>query len=171
MDFGITAVCNAYEISQDVGVGVWAWQHQLFHIFIPKGETPGHAEFQFFSPDAMFVHAVRNYKVDKCEGEKGKEWEAFRHNQSIMVGCGTVNTAVPTHNRMVHMNMYDAWNYFAENGADIPFVLIAENQWTRVDRVWTPVLHQLKGYEATDHYIKYENSSIWNAYTPSDCAP
>jgi hypothetical protein len=173
--YGVSAICEAFHVSQDVGLGVWAWQNQLVHVHMPRGTTPGHAEFQNFRPQEMFVHAVRSYKVDKCDGERDDRWghvPSVRYNQTIMTGCGALDQQVPTHDRMEHMNMYDAWNYYLANGTDIPFVKAFEGDWHLHDGVWTPVLHQLSGYEYTKHFQASKNqTSEWKAYTPEDCLP
>ena len=95
--YGITETCKAFDVSQDVGLSIWAWQHQLYHIHMPKGDTPGMGEFEEFKPDAMFIHAVKHFKEsDDCDGVKD-DWDEtsssslLRYNQSIMVGCGHVD--------------------------------------------------------------------------------
>lgn len=92
--FGITELCREFEVSQDVGLSIWAWMHQLHHIHIPKGDTPGAAEFAYFQSDSMFIHAVKHFREsDNCDG-RADEWKndsMARYNQSVMIGCGDVD--------------------------------------------------------------------------------
>jgi hypothetical protein len=171
---GITQTCLAFEASQDVSIGVWAWQHELYHIHIPRSRSPGHGELKNMDPRSVFVHGIRHSKSDKCDGGEEEEWKQtrIRYNQTIMVGCGSIDQAVPTHDRNRHMDMYDVWNYYAVNGSDISFYKNYEDDlsdWTRVNGHWNLDITKLEGYNKTDHYQKYKSSGEWKSFSPRDC--
>lgn len=47
--------------------------------------------------------------------------------------------AIPGHNRLMHMDMYDAWNYFTVNGTEIPFLkLVNRKDFEGGEHDWLP---------------------------------
>ena len=60
--YGIKETCEAFDLSQDSGIGVWAWLYGLFHIEMPgmqiNGEHKGIAKA--FHPSQMVVHYVKH---------------------------------------------------------------------------------------------------------------
>jgi len=128
--YGLTDTCAAFDLSQDSGIGVYAWLFGLYHIEIPGFQiNPEHKGIaKAFAPSLMVVHYVKHEpngrgdngdtEADRCG--KPDLWPAEdRYNQQLVVGCGEVTKSSPHHDKDKLADMYDAWNYFKVHGTDI----------------------------------------------------
>lgn len=120
--YAISETCHHFDLSQDVGLEVYVWLHQLYHITIPRTEINGaHKGIEIFQPDHMIVHCVKADDIENCHG-KEEEWPStVRYNQKVVIGCGDVDTAAPFHNKSRFANMYDAYHYFDHHGVALTF--------------------------------------------------
>jgi hypothetical protein len=93
---GLMKTCRAFDVSQDAGIGVFAWIMELRHIHIPHvNVNVRHAGFEVLKPKDMVVHAVRHIPDEDCRA--GKRWpERLRYDQQgdhdnafpYFVSCG-----------------------------------------------------------------------------------
>lgn len=186
---GITETCKAFRVMQDVGVGVWAWQHQLYHILMPHhGDSRSHS-FDHIKPDVMAVHGIKNEPHDMCNGEYNSKYDRrgdviksihklpddVTYNQNIAVGCGTIEhpSIASTHNKSYRMNVYDIWGYFLVNGTDISFYNDSRDwRYDSRSQSFVPVITKLKGYETTNHSkVNGDVSGSWRLFSKTDCHP
>eukprot|EP01042_Synura_sphagnicola_P005134 gene5134-6541_t len=59
--YGVTKCCDAFDLSQDAGIGTFAWMYRLTHIYMPEIEINyEHSGYSVLSPALMAVHAVRH---------------------------------------------------------------------------------------------------------------
>lgn len=59
--YGVTKCCKAFDLSQDSGIGTFAWMYRLTHIYMPEIEINyHHSGYSVLSPALMAVHAVRH---------------------------------------------------------------------------------------------------------------
>jgi hypothetical protein len=105
--YALTETCSNFDVSQDVGVGIFAWIHSLYHIHIPGVEgNQGHEGMTVFRPKEMAVHYIKHTEKDDCEG---KTWpKEYKHDQQMVIGCGNVDKPGPLHNPADGADMYDA---------------------------------------------------------------
>jgi hypothetical protein len=146
--YGLKATCKGFDVTHDVGVGPFAWQLGLNHIFIPgiKGFFFSFFKYSYitspyfsldnhsltsclegggdkgFQPARLAVHYLKPHdKEDYCNDEK--RWPASdRYNQTIALGCGSVERRGPFHNTTkypAHRDNYDMYEYFRDHGQDI----------------------------------------------------
>lgn len=145
-EFGVTSTCKLFDMSQDSGIGIFLWMYKLYHIFMPGVQiNPNHAGRSIFHPDQMMVHAVRHVPNDHCDGAGWPMEE--RYDQDMAIGCGKVGHPGPFHNPVDGVDMYDAWNYFEENGTDLVLEVPGKNDWISV-KPDEPIFFT-KGLEAT----------------------
>lgn len=167
-DYGYRDECRAFDISQDVGLGILAWMYALHHIQIPGVEiNPDHLGQKVLQPQQMLVHHVRHIGEDDCNGDN---WPvALKHDQLAATGCGRLDKAGPFHNKDHDIDMYDAWLYFATHGKDVVFNGMKQdtNDTTRL----IPDSVELGGYSTTEHAKKYDITKKWHAFTMNDCNP
>lgn len=133
-NYGIKGSCHGFGITHDVGVGPFAWQLGLNHIFIP-GIQGGFSGVKAFKPVRLAVHYLKPFDdEDYCNEEK--RWPAsHRYNQTIVLGCGSVDRRGPFHNTTKHANHadnYDMFEYFRDHGEDVVIGKEGENHWVRV---------------------------------------
>lgn len=170
-NYGLTQTCKNFEISQDAGIGIFAWMHSLFHIQIPGVQiNSNHIGAQIFSPNEMVVHAIRHIDEDDCDG---KEWPpAFKYDQTMVIGCGKIGQSSPKHNPSHGVDMYDAWLYFAEKGNDIVVEKEGINDWIKDPQSGKiiPSVWPLIGYNTTKHSEKFDITKEWHEFKMSDCA-
>ena len=119
--YGLKATCNGFTVTHDVGVGPFVWQLGLNHIFIP-GIQGGFSGVKTFTPVRLAVHYLKPFDdEDYCHEEK--KWPAsHRYNQTIALGCGSVDRRGPFHNTTKHpdhADNYDMFEYFRDHGQDI----------------------------------------------------
>jgi hypothetical protein len=119
--YGNKDICNAFQISQDVGVGIYAWMHGVNHVVMPGANVNGeHIGANVFTPTDIAVHYVKHHEKDRCDGKTDNGWPiADRYNQEMVVGCGSVDKSVVGHDKKVRADMYDAWNYYRAQGKDV----------------------------------------------------
>eukprot|EP01038_Epipyxis_sp_PR26KG_P017086 gene17086-23505_t len=83
--YGITQVCKEFVVTHDVAVGIFAWLHELYHIYIPGiAINPTHKGNGIFKPNEMIVHYMKHHVEDKCN-EENKWPAAARYNQSVVI--------------------------------------------------------------------------------------
>ena len=119
--YGNRDVCRAFTISQDVGIGIFAWLFETNHIQMPGTNVNGdHLGVQAFTPLDIAVHYVKHMESDRCDGKADNGWSHLdRYNQEMVVGCGDIDRSVVGHDKLKRADMYDAWNYYRSNGQDI----------------------------------------------------
>lgn len=171
--YGITETCKNFDVSQDVGVGIFAWIHRLHHIYIPGLEiNPMHKGEVIFRSKEMAVHGIRHTDEDDCEG---KNWpKEFKHDQQMIIGCGKIDKPGPFHKPADGADMYDAWQWFAKNGEDVEFGINGVNDWADVVKTTgeimsLPYIYPLKGYNTTRHFKDYDVTNDWQSFTLNDC--
>jgi hypothetical protein len=172
--YSIRSVCREFDISQDLGFGIFFWLFQFYHVYIPGIYTnPNQKGYAALKADLMAIHAVRGIHEDFCNGE---HWPShLRYNQHMMTGCGKPDTATPQHDIHLSLSMYDAWNWFAANGSN---VLIGSNDEDKEIFEWIieangsvkPVLVHLSGYNTTRHSQQHNITDKWVPFTRQDCA-
>jgi len=154
--YGATETCTAFKVSQDVGLPIFFWLYKLTHIKMPGLVLNGkHKGVSIFRPDQMTVHDIKHTDQDDCEG---KNWPFnLKHDQAVSIGCGKIGTSSPFHNSTVKADMYDAFEYFAKNGANVS---------VGNEEVF---LRTLNGYETTQHSKQYDITKEWKNFTLDDC--
>jgi len=121
MAYGNRDVCSAFTISQDIGIGIFAWMYQANHIQMPGVEMNSeHHGADIFKPDQVAVHFVKHIETDRCDGRKDNNWPTKdRYNQDMVIGCGDIGKPIVGHDKAKRADMYDAWEYFKTHGKDI----------------------------------------------------
>jgi hypothetical protein len=129
--YGNRDVCAAFTISQDVGVGIFAWMFSPYHILMPGAQVNGeHQGAEVFKPTDLAMHYIKHHEDDRCDGKHDNGWShADRYNQDMVVGCGKIDKSVVNHNKNKRADMYDAWNYYRVHGQDISFGKPGENEY------------------------------------------
>jgi hypothetical protein len=120
--YGLKDTCAGFDVTHDVGLGIFAWMFGPYHIKIPNTEPNGdHQGYKIFKPDQLAVHCIKHGNKDRCDGSSG--WpNSDRYVQSMVVGCGNLTHPVHTHDSThEYADMYDAWNYFKKHGKDVDF--------------------------------------------------
>lgn len=169
----ITDTCKAFDLAQDVALGIFGWLYQLYHIRIP-----GIAHKEMLSelkPDDIMVHHIRpNFKIDDCHGASWSD--ELKHNQDVVVGCGTLKISNPKHDKTLALDMYDVWQYFRENGTQIELIddtdlkHIQNGYFKRIDNdTIEPAVMLLGGYKSTKHSINNDIVTKWVPFTLLDC--
>jgi len=123
--YGLRSVCKAFDVTHDVGMGPFAWMLGLNHITIPglgRDNMGKSTPLQSIWRKKLAVHAVKHYPdEDLCDSET--LWpDSDRYNQSIVLGCGSVEKRGPFHNttaRPTHGDMYDVHDYFTRFGEEV----------------------------------------------------
>jgi hypothetical protein len=93
--YGLMQTCLAFDVSQDVGIGPYAWMMQLEHIHFPRININGaHQGMSQLHREYFVVHSIKHNGEDFC-GSPEKWPESMRYNQSIVVGCGDVVSIRP----------------------------------------------------------------------------
>jgi len=134
-EYGLKSICKGFVVTHDVGVGPFAWQLGLNHIYIPGVKGNRYAGVKGFTPARLAVHYLKPFDdEDYCNEEK--RWPAsHRYNQTIVLGCGSVDRRGPFHNTTKHANHadnYDMFEYFRDHGEDVVIGKEGENHWVRV---------------------------------------
>lgn len=135
--YGISDTCRNFDLMQDVGIEIFAWLMELYHVMIPKVEINGnHLGADVFHPRQMAVHGLKA-DHDKCDVGNENEWPAAaRYNQGVATGCGDVSTTSPFHNAKKAANMYDAHQYFLEHGSDVELGIVGNNEFIEAHVVY-----------------------------------
>lgn len=118
-------MCTSFDVSQDIGLGVFFWQHQLYHTHMPGvNMNVDHLGTAVFAPKMLAVHGVRkSLDREDCEGRNGSVWKGLRWDQEMAVGCGAVGRPNPGHDSEAHeADAYDATRWFEVHGEDTPFI-------------------------------------------------
>lgn len=135
---GVADTCMAFDVTHDVGMGPFFWLFEPYHLQMPHTEGNGaHLGKAVFKPDQMIVHFIKpKAKTEGCY--EGEGWpDAAKYVQSIVVGCGDLNHSAPLHDPWAYKelaNMYDAWNYFKENGTEWPVVQESDG-WVNISSI------------------------------------
>lgn len=196
---GLTDTCRSFDVTHDVGVETFAWIMGLNHIQIPRTEiNGGHLGVDIFQPDQLIVHSLRHDEKDHCRPGNEETWPAkLRYNQKVVVGCGDVGAPSPFHDKKRMADMYDAFEYFRDNGKPLEFGKDGVYEWARfnctvytdasgkkkVKKIWKPeetpngpveelvipTVTPLEGYSETDHGKQNDLSKKWVAYKMTDC--
>jgi hypothetical protein len=116
-------------------VGPFAWALGLNHIFMP-GLNGGFTGVKTFQPVRMAVHYLKPFDdEDLCNDEK--KWPlAERYNQSLVVGCGSIEKRGPFHNTTKnpdHADMYDMFEFFRDNGKNIIVGVEGVDSWVKAN--------------------------------------
>jgi hypothetical protein len=119
---GLMDTCQAFDLSQDVGIEVYVWLFGLYHVWMPSVEINGeHQGAQVLKPEQLAVHGIKHDK-DHCAGKGEEDWpEKDRYNQHLVIGCGDIDHRGPFHDSKKEADMYDAWEYFRDNGKELEF--------------------------------------------------
>lgn len=135
---GVADTCRQFDVTHDVGVGVFGWLFQLNHVKMPRTEiNGGHRGSSIFQQDQMIVHCIKHQEEDKC-GDSSS-WPAnLRFNQKVAIGCGDIGVPGPFHNQEHDADMYDAWVYFRDHGTDVDFGKEGVNEFINADVVVDP---------------------------------
>jgi hypothetical protein len=174
-DYATTSVCKTFVLSQDAGIGVFAWIHRLYHIKMPGVQiNSNHLGSDIFKPDQMAVHAIRHVKEDDCDMKSNKWPSSLRYDQQVAVGCGKLGQKTPLHDPKRQADMYDAYEWFEEHGEDIILEKAGVNDFRRAvdengDIKVVPFISRLPGYENTEHSKKYNVAEKWAPFGPKDC--
>ena len=64
------------------------------------------------------VHSISKLEWGECD--KVDKWPSrFKHDQELVIGCGSMNQSTPFHRPTVRADMYDAHKWFHRHGKDI----------------------------------------------------
>lgn len=171
---GVTSTCSAFQVSQDVGIGVVAWVLQLSHIYLPGIElNEGRRGISALYSRIVAVHSAK-HAGDEEDCRPNPSWpESLRRSQAVVIGCGTLQRRTPGHNPEKAFDMYDAWHYFAkdQSATVIPLGGPRAHDWVQdpVTTVWKPKLAPLLGYNSTNHYYRHFQMNKWTTFTMKDC--
>ena len=129
--YGNKDVCNAFIISQDVGIGIFAWMYSCLHVQMPGTNVNGeHKGVDVFTPSDMSVHFIKHGDKDRCDGATDNQWpHQDRYNQDMVIGCGDVDHSIVHHDPKDRADMYDAWNYYRHNGQDVTLNKVGTNEY------------------------------------------
>jgi hypothetical protein len=121
--YGLMDTCRNFDVTHDVGVEVYAWLLQFYHMWIPMIEVNGdHQGESILKPNLLAVHAIKHDDSDKCHSGDERKWpDEYRYNQHVVMGCGDIDTKAPFHNSKRIADMYDAYRYFRDNGVHLTF--------------------------------------------------
>jgi hypothetical protein len=171
--YGITDTCKAFAVSQDIGLGVFFWIHQLYHITMPGiNQNVNHYGSSVFHPQQLAVHSIKD---DECGGEPKRWSKKLRYDQEVVLGCGKVDFNLPGHNETEMASMYDAYNWYKAHGKDIATGVDQKYEHMSFYNIQTgertsyPYMNQLQGYETTAHAKQYDVTKEWRAFTVEDC--
>jgi hypothetical protein len=129
--YGNRDICSAFVISQDVGVGIFAWMFGPYHILMPGAQVNGdHHGVDFFKPQDLAMHYIKHHEEDRCDGKKDNGWShADRYDQDMVIGCGKMEKSVVNHDKNKRADMYDAWHYYRLHGKDVVLDRPGENEF------------------------------------------
>lgn len=123
--YGLRDTCRSFDLSQDVGIEVYSWLLELYHVQLPSVEINGnHKGISVLRPDLLAVHSIKHSQEDRCSdsNQQGNGWPAsLRYNQKVSIGCGDVDVQAPYHDPKRMADMYDVYKYFRDHGETIPF--------------------------------------------------
>ena len=140
--YGIKDTCRNFDVTHDIGLGIFAWLFQSIHIHMPSTYMNGnHRGIKAFHPTDLAMHYVKHYDTEHCDDNKDNNWTSIdRYNQKVVIGCGDLNHPIYNHNSKLRADMYDAWNYYRIYGQNTilntvgisefinSYVIINENQ-------------------------------------------
>ena len=91
--YGLRQTCKAFDVTHDVGMGPFVWLLGMNHLAIPGLTLTNfgrHVPLSDAWSKRLAVHGVKHYKdEDFCDDEL--KWpHAERFNQSLVIGCGTM---------------------------------------------------------------------------------
>jgi hypothetical protein len=89
-NYGLMKTCTEFDVSQDVGIGPYAWMMGLEHIYFPGVNiNPPHAGMAALHRENIVVHSIKHNSADECD--HAEKWpENMRYNQTLAIGCGSV---------------------------------------------------------------------------------
>jgi hypothetical protein len=131
---GLMDTCRHFDLSQDVGLEVYAWFFGLYHIWMPNVRINARKlGSDIFQPNQLAVHGIKHDK-DRCSQEYEEYWpEKDRYNQQMVIGCGNIDQRGPFHNPKRQADTYDAWEYFRDYGRDLEFGKERKFEYVRVN--------------------------------------
>lgn len=131
--YGLRDTCKHFDLTHDIGVGVYAWLLELNHIQFPRVEiNGGHKGDVIFQPDQMVVHCVKPGKFDTCIDQN--KWPyPDRYVEKLVIGCGDLEKQYPTHKSEDAVSMYDAWLYFRAHGVKLPLGEPGHFEWFKAN--------------------------------------
>lgn len=129
--YGNRDTCKAFDISQDVGIGIFAWLFATNHIVMPGTNMNGdHKGIGEFKPTDIAIHYTKHHEEDRCDGKADNGWpHQDRYSQNMVVGCGDIGRPVHGHDKSKRADMYDAWEYFRLHGKDITVNKVGVNEF------------------------------------------
>jgi len=101
--YGVRDTCTAFDVTHDVGIGIFFWLYGLFHIQMPfTGINPSHKGVALLKPTDMAMHCIKHSNSEaECSEWKGED----RYKQNKVVGCGDVGEPSPHHDRAAMADM------------------------------------------------------------------
>jgi len=119
--YGLRDTCRVFDVTHDVGLGIYAWLYGASHIHMPATNgNPEHKGMKVFRPADMAMHYVKHHESEHCDGAVDNGWGTEDiHKQNVVIGCGDLDHPIPGHDKKKRADMYDAWNYYKANGVDI----------------------------------------------------
>eukprot|EP01032_Pedospumella_encystans_P014735 gene14735-16900_t len=119
--YGLQDTCKGFDVTHDVGLGVYAWMYGAYHITIPQTNSNAeHKGIQIFQPSDLAMHYVKHHESERCDGRADNGWSWHdRHTQNVVTGCGDVNHPIEGHDKKKRADMYDAWEYYKKHGIDV----------------------------------------------------
>lgn len=168
--FATFDLCKAFNVYQDVAIGIIAWMLQLYHIYIPYSyEINNPNTLEKSGSSFIALHHIRNLKYDDCDFQYHSN---SKYNQSIAIGCGDVDHNLPHHNIKTSLNMYDVYNKILNEVKENKFAGFEFNKddWIEIaNKQYYPILRFLDGYNRTKHYQNYNITEKWKVYGLNNC--
>ena len=129
--YAIKDTCKAFDVTHDIGLGVFAWMLGALHLQMPSTNSNGdHEGIGIFSPTDMAMHCVKHAEADRCDGRADNGWpRADRYKQSVVLGCGDMNHPVHGHDKKAIADMYDAWHYYRAHGKPVKIGQAGTNEF------------------------------------------
>lgn len=129
--YGLQDTCKGFDVTHDVGLGVYAWMHGAYHIRIPQTNgNPLHGGIKIFQPTDLAMHYVKHHASERCDGGADNGWSLRdRHKQNVVIGCGDINHPIRGHDKTKLADMYDAWEYYKNHGVDVVLDKHAVNEY------------------------------------------
>jgi len=150
--YGFRDTCRAFDVSQDVGIGIVAWLMELYHIQIPN------VQYGKIQPKNLAKHYARHMgPKDDCGDES--MFRHLRYKQDVVLGCGTLDQAIPGHNLKnpsIKMDHYDMWKYFKALGEPSDIGVEEVNEF-----LYSPIVVAADGH--TLKYVLVNSTEIYIA--------
>jgi hypothetical protein len=136
--YGLRDTCRSFDVTHDIGVGVYAWLIGAYHVMMPGmfGNDQHKGPLLFKGDDMaeyMVVHYLKHHEREDCK--TGSKWpEKDKHSQEVVVGCGDVNHPAPLHAATSEWaDMYDAFKYYVQHGKQVSIAIPGQFEWEEMD--------------------------------------